>query len=139
MLIDTPGIRETDDPIEHGAIVASGEKIREADLLIVVLDATGLRPVKLPENAERRIVVINKIDQPAGWDVSAADAIRISAKTGEGCEELSGAVRLRLGINDLDMNKARWWTRRQREVLSSLGPPLRGGSTGPARPGSGRD
>ena len=66
MLIDTPGLRETDDPIERGAISASGEKIREADLLIEVLDATWPRPVSLPENAEGRIVVINKIDQPSG-------------------------------------------------------------------------
>jgi small GTP-binding protein len=138
MLIDTPGIRETDDPIERGAIDASGEKIREADLLIVVLDATGPRPLLLPKNSAGRIVVVNKIDRPAGWDVSAADAIRISAKTGEGCEELCRAAHLRLGITDLDVNRARWWTQRQREFLFSS-PSQRRGSTGPARPGSGRD
>jgi small GTP-binding protein len=137
-LIDTPGLRETDDPIEHSAIAASGEKIREADLLIVVLDATEPRPVSLPENSQRKIVLVNKIDRPAGWDFSAVDAIRISAKTGEGCEELCRAIRRRLGITDLDANRPRWWTQRQREILCSVSPPLRGGTTGPARPGSGR-
>jgi tRNA modification GTPase len=129
-LIDTPGLRETDDPIERGAIAASGEKIREADLLVVLLDATGPRPLLLPKNSGGRIVVINKIDRPAGWGVSEVDAIRISAKTGEGCEELCRTIQGRLGITDLDANRARWWTQRQREVLSAAGPPLRGGSPG---------
>ena len=98
MLIDTPGLRETDDPIERGAIAASGEKIREADLLMVVLDATGPAPSELPEPGERRIVVVNKIDLPAGWDFSAVNGIRISAKTGLGVEELCGAILGALGV-----------------------------------------
>jgi small GTP-binding protein len=127
MLIDTPGVRETENAIEAAAIAASGDKIREADLLIVVLDASGRRPLSLPQNLEGRIVVINKIDRPSGWDFSAMDAIRISAKTGEGCAELCWAVHLRLGVSDLDANRARWWTERQRGVLGSGSSPRAGG------------
>jgi small GTP-binding protein len=117
MLIDTPGLHETDDPIERSAIAAGGEKIREADLLIEVLDATGHAPRSLPKSEELKIIVINKIDQPAGWDASAVHAIRISAKTGQGCDEFCGAVHLRLGIGDLNPDRPRWWTERQRGIL----------------------
>jgi small GTP-binding protein len=117
LLIDTPGLHETDDPIERGAIAASGEKIREADLLIAVLDATGSRPPSLPESGKRTIVVINKTDQAAGWDFSGVDAMRISAKTGRGCDELCRAIHLRLGVEGFDPHRPRWWTQRQRGVL----------------------
>jgi tRNA modification GTPase len=116
MLIDTPGMRETDDAIERGAIAASGEKIREADLVVVVLDATRRGAGALPEK-KSGIVVINKIDRPAGWDFSGVDGIRVSAQSGEGCEELCKVIQKRMGLEDLDVNRARWWTERQRGVL----------------------
>jgi len=118
MLIDTPGVRETDDLIEREAITVGGEKIREADLVIVMLDATTA-PAKEPGITERRIVAINKTDRPAGWDFSGVDGIRISAKTGLGCDELCGAVHARLGVGSLDIDRARWWTERQRGILES--------------------
>ena len=116
MLIDTPGMRETDDAIERGAIAASGEKIREADLVVAVLDATRRGAGALPEK-KSGIVVINKIDRPAGWDFSGVDGIRVSAQSGEGCEELCKVIQKRMGLEDLDVNRARWWTERQRGVL----------------------
>jgi len=40
MLVDTPGIRPTSDEIEHAAIRASGKQIEQADLIVLVVDAT---------------------------------------------------------------------------------------------------
>jgi tRNA U34 5-carboxymethylaminomethyl modifying GTPase MnmE/TrmE len=40
MLVDTPGIRQTSDEIEHAAIRASGKQIEQADLIVLVIDAT---------------------------------------------------------------------------------------------------
>jgi small GTP-binding protein len=117
MLIDTPGLRQTDDAIERSAIAASREQVEEADLLIAVIDATGRRPDHLQENSQRQIVAINKIDQPASWDVSRVNAVRISAKTGQGCDELCRAIHAALGIENLDINRPRWWTDRQRQIL----------------------
>jgi small GTP-binding protein len=123
ILIDTPGLRETQDPIEAAAINASAEKIREADLLIIVLDATdsSLSSQSAPPSkfVKPSIVVINKIDRAISQDFSAVDAIRISAKTGDGIANLCRAIHLGLGIDDLNVNRARWWTERHREILGS--------------------
>lgn len=124
LLIDTPGLRETEDEIERSAIAAGGEEIRQADLLLMVLDATAIQPQPLPQSGPRQIVVVNKIDQPANWDSSTLNAVRISAKTGEDCDDLYRTIHSRLGIARLDAERPRWWTQRQREILSgALGDP----------------
>ena len=87
-LIDTPGLRETGDEIERAAIAVSEEKVAQSDLKICVLDATQ-RPQSVPTDG---IVVINKIDQPAGWDISAVDAVQVSAITGDGVDLLRGRI-----------------------------------------------
>ena len=82
MLVDTPGRRETNDPIESAAIAASGAQIGGADLVIAVLDRST--PV---DASERRLVesfpdairVANKADLPAVWDAAAMAAIAITA------------------------------------------------------------
>jgi len=119
VLIDTPGLRQTDDAIERAAISASGEKISESELVIEVLDATcASRPLTFPQFPQAGIMVINKIDLPAGWDFQSLDAIRISAKTGQGIDELCLAIHQRMGIGRLDESRPRWWTERQREILT---------------------
>ncbi|MGD0141106.1 MAG: GTPase [Tepidisphaeraceae bacterium] len=118
VLIDTPGLRQTDDAIERAAISASGEKISESELVIEVLDATcASRPLTFPQFPQAGIMVINKIDLPAGWDFQSVDAIRISAKTGQGIDELCMAIHQRMGIRRLDESRPRWWTERQRDIL----------------------
>jgi tRNA modification GTPase len=114
MLIDTPGIRATDDPVERAAISASAAKIRTAHLRIEVLDASAAEPKTMPKNAGRRVVVMNKIDQAAAWNV--AGAVKVSAKTGEGMEDLCRAIHLKLRVQ-IDEKRMGWWTRRQRMVL----------------------
>jgi len=120
VLIDTPGLRQTDDAIERAAISASGEKISESELVIVVLDATcASRSPGCTSGAwQAGIIVVNKIDLPAGWNFQSADAIRISAKTGQGIDELCMAIHQRMGIGRLDESRPRWWTERQRNILT---------------------
>jgi small GTP-binding protein len=120
ILIDTPGLRQTDDAIERAAISASGEKISECELVIEVLDATwASRGPGCSAGAwQAGIIVINKIDLPAGWDFQSVDAIRISAKTGQGIDELCRAMHRRMGIERLDESRPRWWTERQRDILT---------------------
>jgi tRNA modification GTPase len=63
-LIDTPGLRETNDPIERTAIEASRPVVQGADLVVLVVDATHA----LSEQADwarrfpRALVVRNKCD-----------------------------------------------------------------------------
>ncbi len=65
MLIDTPGLRESTDPLERQAIQGGREQIWMADLVVVVLDAS--QPMEeqshLLAEWQQPIVVMNKIDQ----------------------------------------------------------------------------
>ena len=81
-MIDTAGIRETEDKIEHMGVKKSLSLIDQADLVLVVLD--GSRPLEaedkeLLERTEglNRIVLINKSDKGCVIDT---EGIHISAK-----------------------------------------------------------
>ena len=91
-LVDTAGLRAATDEAEALGIAKSREALADADLVLVVLDATS------PMNAEERellgdaelvarsVVVRNKIDLVRGE--SEFDVLGTSAVTGEGVEEL---------------------------------------------------
>lgn len=88
---DTPGIRQTDDPIEAKAVELATRLIDRADLLIAMADPQSPWP-QLPREPDLR--VMNKIDLPQNEKV--VDFIAISAHTGQGISTLVAAVRDRL-------------------------------------------
>lgn len=101
-LIDTAGIRETTDLVESIGITRSRTAIADADISLLVLDAseplTG-DDVNLLNHLsrERRIVAVNKTDLPVRLDTNSipadgGDVINISALTGEGFELLSSKI-----------------------------------------------
>ena len=97
-IIDTAGLRETDDEIEKIGIARAWREIERADLVLLLVDArSGVGQAeqailgKLPENLAR-VTVYNKIDL-AGRSAERHDegcgvAISLSAKQGEGVELL---------------------------------------------------
>ncbi len=62
-LIDTAGIRETDEPIEREGIRRSQEAAKQADLVFFVIDATQPAPPMLLDQ-DKTIFIWNKIDLP---------------------------------------------------------------------------
>jgi len=119
MLVDTPGIRATDDAIEAAAIERSGGEIAAAELVVLVLDATrapGPAEAELRRRFSQGLLVINKCDVPAAWESGAAGGLCISAKTGEGVEGLRRTILQYFGC-DGEAATARWWTTRQQEIL----------------------
>lgn len=118
MLVDTPGLRPTDDPIERAAIEASHEPVRTADLTVVVLDATRELADQrhIPDSHPDALVVINKSDRHALWP-PLPGAIQTVATTGHGIEDLRRASRSRFGCEMTRPDEPRWWTPRQREVI----------------------
>jgi tRNA modification GTPase len=100
-LIDTAGIRETSDVVETIGIRRSRAALADADIALLILDASESlteddRRLLAEVTAERRIVVINKIDLPCEMESPVSDAIRISALTGSGFDELIAAMIKRL-------------------------------------------
>lgn len=112
LLADTPGIRATDDAIEHAAIVQSAEQIHAADCIVLVLDAT--RPLEGEQRAlidrfTDAIRVINKCDAPPAFDLNSIDAIRCIATAGQGENELIAAVHKHFSVYEFDMTVPRRW------------------------------
>lgn len=101
-LLDTPGLRTTDDAIEREAIGLSEAAKRDADIVLIVLDGScapagqvALRDELVRQFAGRSLVVLNKLDSAISeWANERVD-LRISAATGEGLDELRRAVRRR--------------------------------------------
>ena len=104
--IDTPGLRETDDPIEQAAIQASLAAIRAATL-VVRLHAPDIEDPRLPDDlspAEGILDVHSKSDlqPPDGTDIG------VSARTGEGIVELARTVRSRI-VREEDLSSLGRW------------------------------
>ena len=71
-LVDTAGVRTSDDEVEREGVARARGAARVADLVLLVLDRS--RPLEdsdralLRETASApRVVVVNKIDLPAAW------------------------------------------------------------------------
>ncbi len=107
-LLDTAGIRETGDPVEQEGVRRSRAAREQADLLLIVLD--GSAPLADDDRAlwqesaaagdQKRLVIVNKADLPVRLDPAllpshgpACAVVNISAKTGEGLDELRDGIR----------------------------------------------
>jgi len=94
-LLDTAGIRAGQDLVETLGIERSWQALADADLSLIVLDAsdgiTGDDRMLIERAPGSRIVVANKIDKSTGQELPE-DAIRVSALTGEGIDELRSQI-----------------------------------------------
>jgi len=106
-IIDTAGLRETEDAVERIGISRTWAQIEKADLALVVSDAAGVddsghRVIidRLPAGLAR-IRVLNKIDlasRLAGRETHGnEDRVWVSAKTGDGVDQLKQAIWDRAG------------------------------------------
>lgn len=97
-IADTAGIRSSDDPIETIGVQRSLEELEKAELVLAVFDNRAFDDedralcARLKTYSGPIIAVFNKKDLGEAdfpeIDVSFASSVRISAKTGEGIEEL---------------------------------------------------
>lgn len=108
-IIDTAGLRESDDVVEKMGIVRTHETIHRADLILLLVDAEkGLTEqderivAGLPEKIPR-LLVYNKSDLVASQAYAQPDSVgrvSVSAKTGAGIEELRAAILKSVGWRD---------------------------------------
>lgn len=104
-LIDTAGIRDTEDPIERIGVERSLNKLKTADMVLLVVD--GSNPLEKEDLSIYHmvkdldhIVVINKMDLGLKEEVlrTFPKAKRVSALRGEGIEELKKEILSKLGV-----------------------------------------
>jgi tRNA modification GTPase len=91
-LADTAGLRDSAEELEGQGIDRARRAARESDLCLWLLDITA--PPMWPDtDILQARLVLNKIDVPAAWDLNQApEAVRVSARTGEGMADLCRAL-----------------------------------------------
>ncbi|MGE4267009.1 MAG: tRNA uridine-5-carboxymethylaminomethyl(34) synthesis GTPase MnmE [Deferribacterales bacterium] len=118
-LVDTAGLRVTSDAVEKAGIERTGEVIKDADLVLVLLD--GSSPLddedkRVLESTKglKRLVVVNKSDCPLLVNDVKYDCL-VSVKDGSGMTELMKMCGYAVSIADADrFGKAVMVTARQR-------------------------
>ena len=134
-LIDTAGIRETEDVVEKIGVDKAKESIEDADLVLMLLDATeNISPedeeIMNSLSGKNVIVINNKIDKISeiredaskefedrieqkfkDVGVKSSKTMYISAKTGEGIEELKALIRDMFLSSEIDYNDQIYITR----------------------------
>lgn len=111
-LMDTAGIRSTDDVVEKIGVEKSKKCIEQADLVIIMLDSTkdfeDIDKDLLSETeGKKRIVLINKSDignNDYSEYTKDCDVIKISAKSGEGLDRLAECIKNIYNIGELGKN-----------------------------------
>src|SRR5690606_7523326 len=103
-LMDTAGIRETEDLVEQIGVDKSREVLQEADLILLVLnyaEALTEEDRRLFElvSGRKTIIIVNKTDLPKKIDLNEvkqlnpeSKLITISIKEEKGIEELEKAI-----------------------------------------------
>ncbi len=99
-LIDTAGVRDSDDPIEVEGVERAKGKIASADVVLLLVDGSqGLTPEDYTalefSQGTRRILVINKEDLGAvalPGDFLKLPHVNVSAKTGQGFDKLQDLI-----------------------------------------------
>ena len=114
-LVDTAGLRESADQIEQMGVARAKAQAQQADLLLIVVDATAIKgsgldvyvsdllsSVDVDLGQLSTLVVLNKIDllsEPQNAFASQFKVVPVSALQGTGLSDLRAAVKDSLGFN----------------------------------------
>jgi tRNA modification GTPase len=117
-IVDTAGLRESDDVIEIEGLRRARMEISRADLVLYVVDATqGLPPAEmaaLPAGTAA-LIVWNKVDLPDALPIPTIEnrpAVAVSALTGRGLPALREQLKAAAGYQ----SEAGAWSARRRHL-----------------------
>lgn len=146
LLVDTAGIRETDDVVEKIGVGRAKKSINDSDLNILILDASqpltaeDLEIMKLCD-ASKTIVVLNKIDlgmkiNPKDLSDFSGKIVEMSALNYQGEEEFRAMLQKVVAVSEVEPSEAlisneRQFTAMKRafEMVSSAAEDLKSGIT----------
>ena len=99
-MIDTAGIRETDDIVEQIGVERSKKALKEADLVLLVLNASEpltAQDRQLLEISQdnNRIILLNKTDLPEAIETAELpdDVIRISVLKNQNIDKIEERIK----------------------------------------------
>lgn len=109
-LIDTAGIRETNNVVEKLGVEKSKDIINKSDLIIALFDIS--RPFTLEDESilsnikdKKSIIILNKTDLPTKIDLNkftSYSVIKTSVKENIGKEELLGIIKELFSLNEIE-------------------------------------
>lgn len=131
-IIDTAGIRETDDLVEKIGVQKSKEKIDEADLVILILDSSRElthedREIIKYIKGKKYIVLLNKVDLSGKinlsdlQDIKSEYIINTSIVSGFGVDKLKEAIMKLFFKGEINSNELLITNVRHKEALIRAG------------------
>lgn len=127
-IIDTAGIRETEDVVEKIGVERSRAKINDADLIILILDSSNDLSEEDKEiinhiSNKKYMILLNKSDlnskitQGNLENINCKNIYSISAKTGEGIDKVRSAIKDMFFKGEISTNNIIITNTRHKEAL----------------------
>jgi tRNA modification GTPase len=91
-LIDTAGVRTSEDPVERAGIERTLRQVERADLVLHLYDASAPRP-PAEESARPALAILNKIDLGEHPDWRGQPGVRLSCLEPRGVDDLEAAIK----------------------------------------------
>ena len=126
-LSDTAGLRHSDDPIEQAGVELTNQRLESCDLVLALFDNSS--PLEQDDlellgrlQGRLAVAVLNKTDLPPAADQEVIrryipQVVALSAKNGDGVEELAAVVARLLGTAHLEPGAPMVANQRQLECV----------------------
>ena len=108
-LIDTAGIRETNDIVEQIGVEKSKKTIKDADLILLVLNNNeklteeDKKLLKETQN-KQRIIVINKTDLKTNLEITETNIVKTNTQEEEGLTQLKNKIKELFKLDKIKTN-----------------------------------
>lgn len=122
-LIDTAGIRETKDVVENLGIEKSKEMLRQADIVLFILDGSEKespedREIEKLLTEKNVLYIINKTDMKRIVE-KKPNEIEVSALSGKNINALKEQILKQVKLEKVDLNKTVFVNERQNKILEA--------------------
>lgn len=130
-ILDTAGIRSTEDRLEKMGIERTLRTIERARIVIRMIDAAevaqkGIEPATFTLREDQHLItLINKCDTVTALPTLPEGVIRLTARTGEGVESLQRALHRAVGLETLEEGSTIVSTARHYEALTTASESLK--------------